>query len=383
MIEIIDKSMCCGCEACKNICPKKCITMKEDKEGFRYPSVDLEKCINCKLCEKVCPIINKTKNSEEIHKLEMYAAYNKDDNILRKSSSGGIFWLLAKWIFNNNGIVYGVIQDGTYDVKYARAENEEQCQAMRGSKYLQAKVDDTYLKVKEDLENDKFVLFSGTPCQIAGLYKVLNKNYEKLYTVDVVCHGVPSSKVYRRYIENIQCKYNKEVINIKWRDKVNGWGPNRITLYFKDNTKHTTISRENPFQKGFLDNIYLRPSCYKCIYARLPRIGDISLADFWGYDGKLCKENKNKGISAIIVSSKKGKKLFENIKEQLNYHEVSQDYLTSRSRHTYIHPEENKLRTNFFEDFENMSFNKLCRKYNMKESNIKIILKKIKRKIFK
>lgn len=383
MIDIKDKSKCCGCEACKNICPQKCITMKEDEEGFRYPVIDKERCIHCNLCDKVCPIVKEAKKEETIEEVEFYAAYHKDEDIVKKSSSGGIFWLLANWIFQNKGIVYGVIQESTYEVKYSRAEKIEECEAMRGSKYLQAEVHDIYLKVKEDLEKDKFVLFTGTPCQVAGLYNLLKKQYEKLYTVDVVCHGVPSKEVYREYIKYIQDKKNKEVINIKWRDKINGWGPNRVTLYFNDNTKYTTISKENPFQKGFLDNIYLRPSCYHCIYAKLPRIGDVSLADFWGYDGKLCKENKNKGISAVIVSSKKGKQLFESVKNKLNYHAVSQEYLTQRSRHVYIHPEENKQRENFFRDFKKVPFKKLCKKYHMQDTTIKKLLKKIKRKIMK
>ena len=312
MIEIKDKSMCCGCEACVNICPQNCITMKEDEEGFRYPQINKEKCINCGLCNKACPLQNEVKKSKFMTKY--YAAYNKSDKILSKSSSGGMFWLLVKYILEKRGVIYGVIQDSTYNVKFTRAKTEKECISIRKSKYLQARVNDTYLKVKEDLKNNKYVLFSGTPCQVAALYKFLDKDYEKLYTVDVVCHGVPSMSVYRKYIKYIEKKYKKRVININWRDKIKGkWGPNHVTILFDDGSSVSTISLNNLFQRGFLYNIYLRPSCYKCIYAKIPRIGDLSLADFWGYDGNLKKKNKNKGISAVIVSSKKGEKAFEEI----------------------------------------------------------------------
>lgn len=225
--------------------------------------------------------------------------------------------------------------------------------------------------------------FLGTPCQIAALYKFLNKEYEKLCTVDVVCHGVPSNKVYKKYIEEMEKRYKQKVVNIKWRDKTKGWGPNHVTLYFEDGKSCTSISRENPFQTGFLDNVYLRPSCYNCAYAKLPRIGDISLADFWGYDGELKDKNNNKGISAVIISSEIGKKIFKDIEKDILYHEVSKEYLTSRSRHAHKPPKENKDREAFFRDFDKMSFKKISIKYHMKERKIIKILKKVKRKIIK
>lgn len=174
MIEINEKEKCCGCEACSNICPQNCIIMVEDKEGFRYPKIDKEKCINCHLCEKVCPL-KKEPEKETLENLKFYAAYNNDDIQLKNSSSGGIFFLLAKKFLKENGVVYGVVQDSTYDVKFMRATTEEECRKMQGSKYLQAIVGDIYNKAKKDLEQGKSVLFSGTPCQIAGLYKVIRK----------------------------------------------------------------------------------------------------------------------------------------------------------------------------------------------------------------
>lgn len=380
MIEIKEKENCCGCEACVNICPHNCIKMVEDEEGFRYPVIDKEKCINCGACNKVCPMIEEP-DKKSLKDSLFYAAYNRNDEDLKNSSSGGIFFLLAREILNDNGTVYGVIQDSTYDVHFERATTLEECKKMRGSKYLQANVNETYKNVKKDLLSGKSVLFSGTPCQVAALYKFLNKNYEKLFTVDVVCHGVPSNRVYRKFIKYKEEKNNSKVVNIKWRDKVHGWGPNRITLFFDNGKKLTTMSRQNEFQLGFLNNLYLRNSCYVCKYAKLPRIGDISLADFWGYTGKLETTNENKGLSAVIVSSNKGEQLFEKIKGYIYYHSVDKEFITSRSRHVYTHPLENKKRNDFFKDLDDMNFNSLCRKYHMKDSKIKNFMLPLKKKI--
>lgn len=383
MIEITKKCECCGCEACKQICPKQCIDMIEDKEGFRYPNVNKERCIDCKLCEKVCPINNEEKRTDRLNKTEFFAAYNKNDEEIKNSSSGGIFYLMAKKIFEKNGIVYGVIQESTYDVKFIRATKNEDCIKMRGSKYLQACVGQSYMQAKKDLEEGNYVLFSGTPCQIAALYKFLGKEYDKLYTIDVVCHGVPSNKVFKKYIKNLEKKKGNRVINIKWRDKIKGWGPNRVTVFFENGSKITTPSSENPFQTGFLNNLYLRNSCYECKYAKLPRIGDISLADFWGYEGELKEENKNKGLSTIIISSKKGKQLFNEIEKEIRYHSVEQEYVKTRSRHVYIHPVENENREKFFIDIDKMSFEKICKKYKMRSSKARKSIATIKNKIVK
>lgn len=382
MIKLSNKANCCGCEVCVNICPQKCIKMIEDSEGFRYLEIDYNKCIDCGLCEKRCPFIKEAKK-DYIKSLEFYAGYNKDNDILKQSSSGGIFWLLAQNIILKNGIVYGVTQNDTYDVCFQRATKIEQCINFRGSKYLQAKINGIYKMVKEDLENKSVVLFSGTPCQIAGLYNYLNKKYDNLYTCDVVCHGVPSNKVYNKFIKYIEDKNKKKVKNIKWRDKVCGWGPNRITIYFDDNSSITTTSKNNMFQNGFLNNLYLRPSCYECKYAKLPRIGDISLADFWGYEGNLKQINNNKGISAIIISSDNGKKLFNEIKDNIEYHEVTEEFLTTRSRHSYKPPIKNNRRDEFFKDINKKNFYRLAKKYKMKNSKTNEVIAKIKRKIKK
>jgi len=362
MLEIHEKTKCCGCGACKNICPSNCISMQLDAEGFMYPIIDHARCIDCDLCNKVCPIINSfTKNDG--NSCSFYGAYNNDKNINRDSSSGGIFWLLVQYVISNEGIVYGVALQENFRVVHSRAETLENCVPFRKSKYLQSDTTNIYKQAKKDLDNGRMVLFSGSPCQIAGLYSYLQKDYNNLISCDVVCHGVPSRAVFNKYIDELNHKMHDTAVSICWRDKRFGWNPNRISIQFKSGREIITTSLENQYQKGFLSNLYLRPSCYKCPFAKLPRIGDISLADFWRYEGSLQQGNENNGLSIIIISTSKGKLIFDKIKKNCTVETVAKEYVTRKSRHVYTHPTCNKNRDAFFRDFQEKKFNALYRKY--------------------
>lgn len=249
MIKITQKEKCCGCRACMQKCPQKCITMKEDEEGFTYPVIDKSRCINCGLCEKVCPIIRDDlyEITKPVTNIKFYAAYNKNDIILKDSSSGGIFWLLVEYVMENQGVVYGAAYEDLYAVKHFRAETLEEAKKFRKSKYLPSDTNHTYEMAEKDLKEGRKVLYSGTPCQISGLYAFLGKNYENLYTCDVVCHGVPSMKVFREYIKSIEKMKKDKVSAICFRDKIHGWGPNHITLTMKSGKNITTKSVENTF----------------------------------------------------------------------------------------------------------------------------------------
>ena len=208
MIEIKEKAFCCGCNACVQRCPKQCISMHEDEEGFLYPRVDKTICIECGLCEKVCPVINQ---NEPRKPLKVYAAYNKDEKIRRESSSGGVFTAIAEQVIDEGGIVFGACFDENWEVKHDYTETKEGLKAFRGSKYVQSRIKDNYQKAEHYLKEGRKVLFSGTPCQIAGLKKYLCKEYENLLTVDFICHGVPSPKVWRMYLNETiarQCGKN-------------------------------------------------------------------------------------------------------------------------------------------------------------------------------
>ena len=343
----VSKEKCCGCGACRDICPVGCITMEYDKEGFKYPYIDYEKCTHCGLCNRVCPV-DKTLKSD--YQPKFYAGYTDDDEIITQSSSGGVFWPIVLCFLKENSIIYGAVLDSNLIVSHKRCETVEECLKLRKSKYLQSDLSCIYKNVKSDLNKGKKVLFSGTPCQIAALYSFLGGCPDNLYTVDVVCHGVPSQFIFKRYIEELEMRNHKKVISYCWRDKRYGWGPNRVTVVYEDGYEETEISKKNPMQRGFLDNWYLRPSCYQCEFARIPRVADISLADFWGYDIDIISNN-NKGISLITVSSSKGKEIFDVIKDYICFHEVSEEYACSKSRHLWTHPKVNKKRKKFMNDF--------------------------------
>lgn len=371
MINNVNKNECCGCGACVNICPKKCIALEMDEMGFRYPYVNRDICVSCGMCDKVCPMKSSSKNGNE---RDLYAAYIKQDEILSTSSSGGVFWAIVEYVINDcKGIVYGVaLAEGLY-VRHERAETLNECRAFRGSKYLQSDVGLCYQMAKKDLEEKRVVLFSGTPCQIAGLYSFLQKDYDHLITLGVICHGVPSRRVFDKYISEKEAAKRKKIIGIQWRDKRFGWKPNHISLRYDDGTEETSTSQENPYQKGFLDNVYLRPSCYTCSFARLPRVEDISLADFWGYDGEL--DNQNKGISLVVISNCKAKKVMENIQKHLVYTSVDEEYAKVRSRHLWQHPKDNLDKEAVCKKVEKLSFKQINKRYINRSLGRRVLFK--------
>ena len=360
MITVDNKSKCTGCAACMNACPKKCIEMELDAEGFLYPVIDTLRCINCNLCNKVCHMENAFSRNQG-YSCVYYGAYNKSKEIKKDSSSGGIFWELAEHVIRKNGVVYGVELNDRFHVAHGRATNIRECEKFRKSKYLESNIRLTLIDVKKDLDEGHLVLFSGTPCQIAGLYSYINNDYDNLITCDVVCHGVPSKAVFNKYIDELNIKTNDKATSIVWRDKRLGWKPNRVSIQFESGKEIINTSSDNPYQRGFLQNLYLRPSCYKCPYAKLPRISDISLADFWGYDGDL--KNTNEGLSIVIISSDLGKKIFEKVMDSCEVEEVTENYVKQKSRHVHRNPRYNKNRDFFFKDFNCLSFEQVRKKY--------------------
>ena len=323
MIQILDKSQCCGCTACVSICPKQCITMREDEEGFLYPVVDSSHCIDCNLCKKVCPELYPKEMREPLH---VYAAKHKNEQVRLASSSGGIFTLLAEKIIDEGGVVFGVRFNNNWDVVHDYTETMEGLAVFRGSKYVQSYMGDCYLKAKSFLEQGRKVMFTGTPCQIAGLKNFLRKDYDNLLTVDVVCHGVPSPKVWQVYLDEIARKGGKnsvlshpivektEINMIDFRSKSIGWKKFSFALTLSkataDGEKNTvllsSIFTENPYMNAFLSNLSLRPSCYDCPAKAGKSGSDITIADFWGIEDVLPEFDDDKGISLVLSYSEKG-----------------------------------------------------------------------------
>ncbi len=302
------KEDCCGCTACEGVCPVNCISMVSDSEGFKYPKIDLTKCVNCKKCEKICPAVNKTAPENTVGE-RAFIGYSKNAEIRKNSSSGGIFYHLAQKVIDENGVVFGAAMIGR-EVKHTFAETKSQLKQFMGSKYVQSDMSDCFKKAKQFLDLGRRVLFSGTPCQIKGLYAYLGKNYPNLLTQDFICHGVPSPMVWDKYIS---FKAKSENPQVSFRDKRFGW--HYFSMKIKDNKKVSLKTLEDDwFLKLFLDNTILRPSCYSCRAKEQGSSADITIADCWS-PRKVSNTIKDtdEGLSLILINSKQGNDFFDKL----------------------------------------------------------------------
>jgi len=374
-IEIKDKKDCCGCASCFNACPQNCISMKQDTEGFSYPVIDTEKCINCGLCTRVCPIKDTEQNIQE--NPDAYACINLDENMRLKSSSGGIFILFAKKILSKKGTVYGAAFDFDASVSHIRVDKEEELWKLLGSKYLQSSISSTYEYVKEDLYAGKTVLFSGTPCQCAGLKKYLRKEHENLYLIDFICHGVPSPAVWEEYLKALELKAGHMRDNEKvpsFRDKTKGWSHYMVKIPFQDTTPYHQKFGKDLYMKTFLKNISLRPSCYDCRFKPSTDISDITLGDFWGVMKCIPEMFDDKGTSAVLINSQKGKELLRASAEQIKLKQVTYNLIAKHNPSLYNSVQMPAIRKIFFEKFQKEDILDLMRKCT-KESLIKRCVK--------
>lgn len=340
-----EKALCCGCSACYDICPKSAISMVEDNEGFLYPIINEEKCINCGVCEKVCPTKNKQNNKSL---LEAFAAYNTDEDIRLQSSSGGIFTLLAESVLKNNGVVYGAAFDKNFEVEHVRITDSENLNPLRGSKYVQSKLDGTFKLCKNDLERNKQVLFTGTPCQVAGLKAFLKKDYDNLFCMDIICHGVPSRMVWRKYLEYRVNFAKSKIAQIAFRLKNEGWKQYAVKFTFANSTAYCQKFQDDIFMNGFLKDLYLRPSCYNCQFKTKERASDITVADFWGIDKLYPEWDDDKGMSLIIVHSENGKVALNKIASKLFFKSVDFEKAISHNSAMLKSVGINKNRSLFF-----------------------------------
>lgn len=320
---ICEEKKCCGCRACENICPRKAITMVENNKGFLKPVINEELCVDCGLCKKVCPIVS----GENLKKpIKIYACKNIDENVRGTSSSGGVFQEIAKNIFKDNGIVYGAGFSKENKVEHVQAKNLEELENIKKSKYVQSDMKNTYIKIKENLDNKTKVLFSGTPCQVDAVKNFCRIDSEEIFFVDVVCHGVPSPKFFEEYKKFLEKKYNSKIKSINFRHK-NEKSTQNIKVEFENGETYISNKSEGDyFYNLFLENIILRDACYNCKYKNFDRCGDISLADFWGYEEGIAKEfGDNKGVSLVLINTQKGLKLFDSIKQNIKYLEVKKE----------------------------------------------------------
>lgn len=301
------KEDCCGCRGCEQACPKAAITMVQDPEkGFLYPKIDYNLCVKCGICDQVCGFTEENRRGREDPVI--YAVKHKCENIRKESTSGGVFTAISDVILQMNGCVYGAAYDEKLNVVHKRATTKEQSNAFRGSKYVQSDIGNTYLQVQQDLCNGRYVLFSGTPCQVSGLTKFLGQAYDKLITVDVLCHGVPSPKLWQEFLSIMGKKAKARVVAAKFRDKTNSWLLPKTTLYYENG--QSGIYGENGYFQLFHPNFMLRESCYNCQFRSFKRPSDITIADFWGIKDTMPELDDDRGVSLIFVNSQKGEWLF-------------------------------------------------------------------------
>lgn len=355
-----DRKKCTGCYACANICPKDCIELVLDEEGFRYPVIDETRCIHCDKCGDVCTIDKDIVRDGILNTPIAYACYNRDDGVRMGSATGGIIYTLSADIIESGGTVFGVTGSVIEKVYHIKADNIEDVKKTCKSKYLQSDVGLTYREAKQLLEQGKKVLFTGTPCQIAGLYSFLGKDYSNLYTVDLICHGVPSEAIFRKHIEEVEKRDKRKVVDV-YRDKASGWRPLQVTYLFENGTKRTIATATNLYNKGFSNNLYIRKSCYTCRYAMIPRSADISTGDYFCEKKDMEYDKENRGLSLTTINSEKGKLLFDNIKEQLFYKEFNIETVVSESEHLAHSPRNNEYRELFFNLIKRMTYEKAAK----------------------
>lgn len=324
MDKLCQKEYCTGCTACASVCPKGCITMTQDENGFLCPVIDTERCVECGLCEKTCPIITPLKTAENEPKA--YAAYSKDEAVRLQSSSGGVFTEIAKEILAEGGVVFGAAYNDQFDVVHICVDYEANLFKLRGAKYAQSNLCRTFTNVKERLDAGQQVLFSGTPCQVAGLKAYLRKDYEKLLTVDFVCHSVPSPMAWREYV-----KYRAQLDNggqmpelINLRSKETGWSRYQYSNLFQyaDGTNYSARSDESLYMKLFVGGYINRESCANCQFKGYSRVSDLTIGDFWGIWDVAPEMDDNKGTSVVLVQSACGADLFQKIADCLAVKEV-------------------------------------------------------------
>lgn len=364
-------SKCCGCTACSNICPQKCIKMEMNDEGFIYPVCETLKCVDCGLCEQVCPALNFKVSVNAIKK--GYIFQNKDHSVLKESTSGGFFTALAKYVISNGGVVFGAVYAQDFSVHHAAVECEEELYKFRNSKYTQSNAEQTFCECKQYLLKGRMVLYSGTPCLIAGLKMYLGKKYENLIMCDFACRGVPSPGLFRCYVDWVGGA--DKIISILFREKYKGYYPSFMSVYFKDGKIKRRDKHEDPMLSFFFNDLCSRESCYHCHFKSIDRVTDFTMFDSW--HGWI--HNRifgNKGTTAVIVRNKRADAIMqllinENLCISVDYKELIKEdgCMVTNSVN------KNAKREDFFKDMLQLSFDELIKKYNKKTLKRKFIIK--------
>lgn len=360
---ICKEDACTGCMACISVCAKSAVTIVYDNAGFAHPQISEAKCVGCKRCQQICPVINQNKNKTIG---QIYAAWQKNESERLAATSGGVFTIIAKKFIEDGGVVYGAAFDEDNVVKHIRADTMTDLLCIRGSKYVQSDTSAVYERVAYDLKSGTRVLFSGTPCQVSAL-KSYTKHQVDLFCIDIVCHGVPSPRVFKDYIENLNYKYHSKAEKINFRFKSPGWSVFSMLIQFQNGAEYISSKFKDPYLGLFLaeGDLTLRESCFQCKFTSPERCGDITLGDFWCIRAKQWKQRGvEKGVNLVVINNQKGDMLFDSIKSRL-YCERHNWIEALGSNQSFKMPWKKPiLYDQFWKDYDNFSFDEMTEKYH-------------------
>lgn len=363
MNSICNSDKCVGCGVCVDICPKNAIELKYNVQGFLHPNIDNEKCIDCNKCVNHCPA-NKNHTNNKIDKFRGYMCWSKNDNTRINSSSGGIFSILANYAFDNNGVVYGASFNENLSLRHVKIEKQEELFQLRGSKYIQSDTSGIYKDVLEQLKNNRFVLFSGTPCQVVALHNFLGKDYSNIITCDFICHGVGSTKFFNNCINYLKQKYKSNPIDVKFRKKIYGWKKSSFEVSFLNRKSYKDYFNLSVFGYPYALKLINRESCASCQFATMPRYSDFTMADYGGDDYIIQdKSELFKGISTLIINNEKAEEVFDKIKNTVYYEQKTNEMIQKSSPYLQNKPSSNPNREQFFKDFCEKDFKIIKKTY--------------------
>ena len=368
------QSDCCGCSACVEVCPKNCLTMGKNDDGIIVPIIsNKDACIDCGLCSKVCPVENKITTN---YSNKYYGAYSDIPEDINFSASGGIFPALARWVIEQGGVVYGAYLDGEHDLYHTKITEAKDIKKLQNSKYFQSEIRAAYKTCKADLQEGRLVLFTGTPCQVQGLKLFIKKDFENLLTADLICHGVPSKKMFDAYVAFLEKKHGGKLTDINFRDKErHGWSTTlRYTMEYQDGKRedYHLISQLSEYFTAFLRGAIARESCYTCQFASMNRPGDITLGDFWGYQKKRPDLRHDQGLSLIISNSAKGEKVIHELRNHgVCLTEVDEECVkVSGNRNLYFPLQRPEIRDRVYVELEQFGFEYIARMYFRKTQTV-------------